>query len=226
MSNYIRFFHLETHRFTFLELEALVTLLTLLLFVMLPVRYLAFFPHAGFQRFAQKRFRACAVVFCLSLFGRIALLPIEPFMAPNIHDEFSYLLASDTFAHGRLTNPTPALWHHFEAYYVLLQPTFQSKYGAAQPLFMALGQRLAGTPRTGILLSMGLAAASLCWMLQAYLPAEWALLGGLLAVVRISWFSYFGNALLGRAGGDSGRLPVAGRGGQDLRARRERGTEC
>src|SRR5271156_784312 len=197
MSNYIRFIHLETHRFTFLEIEALVALLTLFLFVALPVRYLAFFPHAGFHRFAQKRFCACIAVFCLSFFGRIALLPIEPFMAPNIHDEFSYLLASDTFAHGRLTNPTPPLWHHFEGFYVLLQPTFQSKYGAAQPLFMALGQRLTGTPRTGILLSMALAAASMCWMLQAYLPAEWALLGGLLAVVRISWFSYFGNAYWG-----------------------------
>ena len=197
MSNYIRFFHVETHRFTFLEIEALVTLLTMLVFVLLPLRYLAFYPHAGFRQFAQKRFRACVTVFCLSFFGRIALLPIEPFTAPNIHDEFSYLLASDTFAHGRLTNPTPALWHHFEAFYVLLQPTYQSKYGAAQPLFMALGQRLTGTPRAGILLSMGLAAASLCWMLQAYLPAEWALLGGLLAVVRISWFSYFGNAYWG-----------------------------
>ncbi len=197
MSNYIRFFHLETHRFTFLEIEALVTVLMLTLFVVLPVRYTAFFPHATFQRLAQKRLRACVLVFCLSFFGRIALLPIEPFTAPNIHDEFSYLLASDTFAHGRLTNPTPALWRHFEAFYVLLQPTYQSKYGAAQPLFMALGQRLTGTPRTGILLSMGLAAASLCWMLQAYLPAEWALLGGLLAVIRISWFSYFGNAYWG-----------------------------
>jgi hypothetical protein len=154
MSNYIRFLHLETHRFTFVEIEAMVTLSTLLLFLMLPVRYLAFFPHAGFHQFAQKRFRACVAVFCLSFFGRIALLPIEPFMAPNIHDEFSYLLASDTFAHGRLTNPTPPHWHHFEGFYVLMQPTFQSKYGAAQPLFMALGQRLMGTPRAGILLSM------------------------------------------------------------------------
>ena len=46
---------------------------------------------------------------------------------------------------------------------------------------------------------MALAAASLCWMLQAYLPADWALLGGLLAVVRISWFSYFGNGYWGGA---------------------------
>jgi hypothetical protein len=37
----------------------------------------------------------------------------------------------------------------------------------------------------------------LCWMLQAYLPAQWAFLGGLLAVVRISWFSYFGNSYWG-----------------------------
>ena len=137
------------------------------------------------------------MVLLLSVLGRMALLPIEPFRDPNIHDEFSYLLASDTFAHGRLTNPTPPLWHHFEAFYVLMQPTFTSKYGAAQPLFMAFGQRFLGTPRAGILLSTGLAVASLCWMLQAYLPAEWALLGGLLAVMRISWFSYFGNSYWG-----------------------------
>jgi hypothetical protein len=133
----------------------------------------------------------------LSFVGRLALLPIEPFAPPNIHDEFSYLLASDTFAHGRLANPTPALWHHFEQYYVLMQPTYSSKYGAAQPLFMAFGQLFFSTPRAGILLSMGLAAASLCWMLQAYLPPEWALAGGLLAVLRISWFSYFGNSYWG-----------------------------
>ncbi len=197
MTNYIRFFHIEMHRFTFLDIETLVTLVMLLLFLLLPVKYAAFFPNAGFRRFAQKRLRACLVVLLLSVLGRLALLPLEPFTDPNIHDEFSYLLASDTFAHGRLTNPTPPLWHHFEAFYVLMEPTFTSKYGAAQPLFMAFGQRFLGTPRAGILLSMGLAAASLCWMLQAYLPAEWALLGGLLAVIRISWFSYFGNSYWG-----------------------------
>src|ERR1700722_16166105 len=171
----------------------MVTLAVLLFFVLLPVKHLAFFPNQGFRRFAQRRWQACLAVFLLSLAGRLVLLPIEPFTTPNIHDEFSYLLASDTFAHGRLTNPTPPMWHHFEQFYVLMEPTFASKYGVAQPLFMAFGQRWLGTPRAGILISMALAAASLCWMLQAYLPAEWALLGGLLAVVRISWFSYFGN---------------------------------
>ncbi len=169
----------------------------LLLFVLLPVRFAAVFPTGVCVRFAQKRWRACVVVFLLSSFGRIALLPIEPFPPPRVQDEFSYLLASETFAHGRLTNPTPPQWHHFEAFHVLMQPTYMSKYGAAPPLFMAFGERFFGTPRAGVLLSMALAAASLCWMLQAYLPAEWAFLGGLLAVVRISWFSYFGNGYWG-----------------------------
>jgi hypothetical protein len=197
MTNYIRFFHIETALFSFATIEMAVTVLTLLLFLLIPARHFAFFPNGGFRRFAQRRGRACVAVFLMSFLGRIALLPIEPFRTPNIHDEFSYLLASDTFAHGRLTNPTPPLWRHFEAFYVLMQPTFTSKYGAAQPLFMAFGQRFLGTPRAGILLSMALAAASLCWMLQAYLPPDWALLGGLLAVVRISWFSYFGNSYWG-----------------------------
>jgi hypothetical protein len=197
MTNYIRFFHMGIYHLRFVGIEAMVTLAVLLFFVLLPVKHLAFFPNQGFRRFAQRRWQACLAVFLLSWVGRIVLLPIEPFPSANIHDEFSYLLASDTFAHGRLTNPTPPVWHHFEQFYVVMQPTFASKYGVAQPLFMAMGQRWLFTPRAGILLSMALAAASLCWMLQAYLPADWALLGGLLAVVRISWFSYFGNAYWG-----------------------------
>jgi hypothetical protein len=199
MTLYLRFFHLELQRFSFLDLETLVTVATLCFFLVLPAKHLAFFPNRGFRRFAQKRRRACVVVFLLSIVGRLALLPLEPFRAPDIHDEFSYLLAGDTFAHGRVTNPTPPLWHHFEAFYVLLEPTFTSKYGAAQPVFTAIGQRWLGSPRAGILIGMALAAASLCWMLQAYLPLEWALLGGLIAVLRISWFSYFGNSYWGGA---------------------------
>jgi len=222
MTNYIRFFHIEIYHLRFVSIEALVTLGVLLLFVLLPVRFLAFFPSRGFRHFAQRRSRACVAVFLFSLLGRIALLPIEPFTTPNIHDEFSYLLASDTFAHGRLTNPTPPLWHHFEQFYVLMQPTFASKYGVAQPLFMAFGQRWLGTPRAGILLSMALAAASLCWMLQAYLPAEWALLGGLLAVVRISWFSYFGNDYWGGAVAILGGCLLLGAAARLARKRRAR----
>ena len=48
MTNYIRFFHVELYHLRFVGIEALVTLAVLLLFILLPVRSLAFFPEPRF----------------------------------------------------------------------------------------------------------------------------------------------------------------------------------
>src|SRR5262249_18724165 len=123
----------------------------------------------------------------------------------QIHDEFSYLLAADTFTHGRLTNPTHPLWVHFESFHIIHVPTYASKYPPGQGLVLAVGQVLTGQPIIGVWLCSALACIALLWILRAFLPPCWAFLGALLALFHptlIEWSQcYWGGslALLGGA---------------------------
>src|SRR6202044_151728 len=56
---------------------------------------------------------------------------------------------------------------------------------------------LFGHPWFGVLCTTTLMCAAICWMLQAWLPPPWALLGGLLAVLRLGLFSYWINTYFG-----------------------------
>jgi hypothetical protein len=147
----------------------------------------------AFGRLARKQGLAVAVVGVTALVVRLAILPLCPIPLPFVPNDFSFLLASDTFASGRLTNPTPAMWVHFESIHVSMTPTYMSMYFPAQGLVLAASKVLLGHPWYGLLLVSALMCAAICWMLQAWLPPTWALLGGLLAILHLGLFSYWIN---------------------------------
>jgi hypothetical protein len=64
-------------------------------------------------------------------------------------------------------------------------------YFPAQGLVLAAGKVLAGHAWFGLLVVTALMCAAICWMLQAWLPPTWALLGGILAILRLGLFSYW-----------------------------------
>ena len=116
---------------------------------------------------------------------------------PHIHDEFSYLLGADTFAHGRLTNPAPSLPEFFESPHVLVEPSYNSKYPPGQAMMLAFGQLLTGRPIWGVWISCGLFAATLCWMLQAWTPRQYALAVAVLAITTLGTSTYWAQSYFG-----------------------------
>ena len=135
-------------------------------------------------------------VIALSL--RVLLTPLLPLPKPAVHDEFSYLLAADTFSHGRLTNPTHPMWIHFETFHELSHPTYASMYPPGQGLVLALGQ-IFNVPWSSVWMSMAVLCGLITWALWGWLDPPWAIAGGFLAALQLTgsyWTeSYWGGTV-------------------------------
>jgi hypothetical protein len=148
---------------------------------------------------AKKQGVSILAVVGLVLVLRGALIPLLPTPVPGVHDEYSYLLAGETLAAGRLTNPPHPLWKSLETFYVIQQPTYASMYPPAQGIVLAVGDLLGGYPWLGVYLSAALMCGAICWMLQGWVPSQWALAGGVIAALRWGVYSYWTESYWGGA---------------------------
>ena len=149
-----------------------------------------------------------APVLSLLVVGFVALASagLTEWLRPTVtqtHDEFSYLLAADTFLRGRLANPTHPMWGHFESPHVMHRPSYVSKYPPLQGAALAIGVSL-GDPRIGAALSFALACAMTCWMLRGWIEERWAFAGSLVLAVHPQLAVAWGNWLWG------GAIPMLG----------------
>lgn len=198
----------------------------------LPLRRVFASAESALGSFASRSLPLLALLCFVWGFGIAALLwfgvrrPVA-----HIHDEASYLLAADTFAHGRWTNPAlPSdIAAHFEALHIIVSPSYMSKYPPGQGLLLASGIVLGHNPAIGLWINAGLICTAALYMLLAFVPRRWALLGALLTALHpavLKWTqSFWGGNLSLLASlllvGAIGRIAFARRktGPNPLRAR-------
>jgi hypothetical protein len=131
----------------------------------------------------------CAVIL------RSALIPVLGTPQPVIPDEVSLLLQADTYASGRIDNPsvTPS----FSSFYTLVSPTYASTYPVLRSLPMAIAQSFGFGPWIGIFAINIILVIAVYFMVRSYFSVELAILMSLIVILRFCLFNFWINSYLG-----------------------------
>ncbi|MCB2073697.1 MAG: hypothetical protein H6917_16885 [Novosphingobium sp.] len=153
----------------------------------------------------------------IAVLARALFLPWLGPPVPVSHDEHSLMLQAQTFLEGRLANPTPPFWKHFEAIHINVVPSYASMYFPGRGLPLAFGLLVGEHAWIGVWLSFALMCVASVWMLQQWVAPPFAFLGGLLVVIHLGVFSYWINSYWGGAFTACGGMLVLGAVPQMLR---------
>lgn len=157
------------------------------------------FLRAVLHNASRSPARAVAGLFVFVLCAAAIVGTLEGPLPAAYHDEFGYLLQADTFTRGRMANPTHPMAQHFETFHVIQKPTYASKYQPAQGAVLAVGQVLTGEPAAGAWLAAAVMCAATLWMLLAWVPPRWAVLGGILIAFHFGISGYWAQSYWGGA---------------------------
>jgi hypothetical protein len=138
---------------------------------------------------------ACGLLVAfLPLAIRFSLLPWIPVPHPAIQEEFSNILAADTWAHGRLANPRHPMAVFFDNVQVIQYPKYVSVRFPGIAIFLWLGQAIIHHPWAGVWLAVAAMCAAFYWMLLGWTRPFWALICAVLFGLRFGIFSYWMNS--------------------------------
>ena len=145
---------------------------------------------------------AVVFTFVVSLLLAFVLaIYIQPI--PRVHDEFSYLLAADSFSQLKSSAETHPHWKHFESFHVIHQPRYASKYPPGQGMILALGIWL-GHPIIGSCVATAFALAATMWMLTGWIDKSHQAFAALLVAthpgIQVIWGQTYWSGCLAMAG--------------------------
>lgn len=143
----------------------------------------------------RARLRHIAVLGCILLGMLLAWIGMQ-FQGtpePSLPIEHVNLLAAETFASGRLSNPAHPAGFFLQTYLTLQSPTYAAAVPPGPGLLLASGVVL-GDPLYALWISAGLFAGVSTWMLLGFTSLRWAVLGGMLTALWFGTLTFWGQS--------------------------------